>query len=205
MPLATDLSNLFLPSNCAVCARLPKPLCDECFDTLRFESKLVNRGELSGQSIGEYRDQLATVINAFKERGHRNLGALLGNELAKQLTRPDAQLLVAAPSATARGFVPAEIIAGALGKAWAMPVARLRIRPGGQDQSQPHRCDRLVNLVNRTWSPIPLSGKRVLLVDDVVTTGATLTEMARAVVVAGGEPIGFITVAETIPKSLTKF
>jgi predicted amidophosphoribosyltransferase len=85
-----------------------------------------------------------------------------------------------------------------------MPVARLRIRPGGQDQSQLHRSDRLVNLVNRIWSPIPLSGKRVLLVDDVVTTGATLTEMARAVAVAGGEPIGFITVAETIPKSHTK-
>lgn len=204
MSIATDLSNLFLPSNCVICARLPKPLCDECFDALPFESKQVHRGELGGQSIGEYRDEFATVIIAFKERGQRSIGTLLGKELARRLIRPDAQILVAAPSATARGFVPAEVIAGALAKSWTMPVARLRVRPGVRDQSQLHRGDRLVNLVNRIWSPLPLTGKRVLLVDDVVTTGATLTEMARAVAVAGGEPVGFITVAETIPKSHTK-
>ncbi len=204
MSIATDLSNLFLPSKCVVCGRLPKPLCDQCLDSLSLEPRDVWRDELRGQSIGVYRDRLATVINAFKERGLRSIGTLLGKEIAKRLIRPDAQLLVAAPSVMRRGFVPAEVITRAVVDHWDIPVSRLRIKPGGQDQSQLQRSDRMVNLVNRMWSPLPLIGKRVLLVDDVVTTGATLTEMARAVAVAGGEPIGFITVAETIPKIHTK-
>ena len=44
---------------------------------------------------------------------------------------------------------------------------------------------------------IPLVARRVLLVDDVVTTGATLAEGARAVHVAGGAVLGAATVAST--------
>ena len=204
MTIGEDLRNIFLPSRCVICNKYPKPLCDDCLSKLPITARQVIRADLVGNAVSVYRDDIATCINAFKERGQRSIGTLLGKELARRLIRPDAQLLVAAPSATARGFVPAEVIAGALAKSWTMPVARLRVRPGVRDQSQLHRGDRLVNLVNRIWSPLPLTGKRVLLVDDVVTTGATLTEMARAVAVAGGEPVGFITVAETIPKSHTK-
>jgi predicted amidophosphoribosyltransferase len=43
-------------------------------------------------------------------------------------------------------------------------------------------------------------GKRIILVDDVVTTGATLLEAARAVASAGGVVVGFLTFAETLLK-----
>jgi ComF family protein len=205
MSLAADLVDLFLSSKCLLCNRLPKQLCDECLIAMPFEVRHVSRNDLSGQSIGEYRDQLATTIKAFKERGQRSIGALLGREMAKRLVRPQAELLMAAPSSARRGYVPAEVIAQALSKSWSIPVARLRIKPGGQDQSRLPRIDRLVNLTNRVWSPLPLGNKRILMVDDVVTTGATLAEMARAVRAAGGEPIGFVTVAETLPKSHTNF
>jgi predicted amidophosphoribosyltransferase len=52
---------------------------------------------------------------------------------------------------------------------------------------------------------MPLNEKRVLLIDDVITTGATISEMARAVTEAGGVAVTFITVAETLPKSHTNF
>jgi predicted amidophosphoribosyltransferase len=45
-----------------------------------------------------------------------------------------------------------------------------------------------------------LRGRRVLLVDDIVTTGSTLIEAERAVIAAGGESVGFLTIAETVRK-----
>jgi orotate phosphoribosyltransferase len=45
-----------------------------------------------------------------------------------------------------------------------------------------------------------VKGRRVILVDDVVTTGATLLEAARAVTSAGGEVVGFLTFSETLLK-----
>jgi len=43
----------------------------------------------------------------------------------------------------------------------------------------------------------PVSGA-VVLVDDVVTTGASLREAARAMAAAGNQVVGFVTIAETI-------
>jgi len=165
----------------------------------------VQRNQLSGFAVSEYRDQIATCINAFKERGHRNFAKLFAKLIAAQLTKPAATLILPAPSLGDRGFVPAEQIAYALGRIWQLPVARLMLRPGGGDQSELKRIDRIANLNHRIWSPTPLHGKRVLLLDDVVTTGATIGEMARAVAEAGGVVATFITVAETMPKSHTKF
>ncbi len=203
MSLFRDLADLLLPAKCVICNRLPRSLCEECLSKILLHPRAVMRQGLSGYSLGVYRDELAEVINAFKERGHRNLGGLLGRELASRLAPNRAEVLVGAPSASNRGFVPAKLIAASVAITWGVGLSSLRIMPGAADQSKLHRNQRLSNLVGRMWSPTALTGKRVLLVDDVVTTGATLAEMARAVTVAGGQPIGFITVAETIPKTLT--
>ncbi len=47
-------------------------------------------------------------------------------------------------------------------------------------------------------------GRQVILFDDIVTTGSTMLESARAVTMAGGKVIGFLAFAETILKTRSK-
>ena len=66
------------------------------------------------------------------------------------------------------------------------------------DQALLSREQREVNLAGSMLAK-PLSGP-VVLIDDVVTTGASLREAARAMAAAGNQVAGFITIAETILK-----
>jgi orotate phosphoribosyltransferase len=49
-----------------------------------------------------------------------------------------------------------------------------------------------------------VSGRQVIILDDVVTTGSTILEAARAVAAAGGIVVGFLGFAETILKTASK-
>lgn len=209
MTIAEELSNLFLPSRCEICQRLPKPICDDCWSRIIFAPREIHKAGLTGQSITDYRDVVADLLNAFKDRHQRKLGERLADRVPTLLERPKADLLVFAPSSArnlaARGYVPAEVIANRLARAWRLPVMSLRLATTAHHQSELDRNQRLSNLVGAMSAGRPLIGRRVVLVDDIVTTGATLAEMARAVEQAGGVVAGFITVAETIPKSHTNF
>lgn len=208
MSLIEDLSNLFLPTQCELCGRLPKPICDSCWASLNFARRNVSREGLAGWSITEYSEDIANLLNAFKERGQQNIGKRLARKILELVPRPSVQLLAAAPSSkvnfAARGFTPAEVIARELGRTWGLPVTTLRLEHSRQDQSQLDRSHRLINLAGVMTANGPLRQKSLLLVDDVVTTGSTLSEMSRALVEAGGLVGGFITVAETMPKTHTK-
>jgi predicted amidophosphoribosyltransferase len=164
----------------------------------------VIRGRFFGYAICDYSSDAANLLNEFKDRGQVKVGQLLADQIPKLVSRPEVDLIIYAPSSkqnfTDRGFVPAKIIANRLSKSWSLPLASLELTPA-KDQSSLNRATRLQNLVGHMTAVRPLLGERVLLVDDIVTTGATLTEMARAVVEAGGQVSGFITVAETLPKS----
>ncbi|MFM6978330.1 MAG: ComF family protein [Micrococcales bacterium] len=208
MSIAAQLSTLLLPSKCVICNRLPHSICDECWRSLPIFLRLIDKSGLQGSAVIEYSEKTANFLNAFKERGQRKLGELLAGEIVQLFPRPAADRLVAAPSSAknfaSRGFIPAEVIARTLARAWRLPIERLWLEERHGDQSELDRDHRLSNLVGAMSAKRPLSGQRVLLVDDIVTTGATLIEMARAVREAGGTVVGFVTVAETIPKTRTK-
>jgi len=172
------------------------------------QPRAVTRKNLHGFAVIDYSTETANLLNAFKERGQRKLGERLAGEIVRLLPRPDVDILLAAPSSTrnfaARGFTPAEVIAKILAKSWRLPMGTLRLTEKLGDQSELDRSHRLSNLVGAMTARRPMRDKKVLLVDDIVTTGATLTEMARAATEAGALVAGFITVAETIPKTRTK-
>ncbi len=82
--------------------------------------------------------------------------------------------------------------------------AALRFERSVADQAALSVEQRSSNLVGSMVASAVVSGQRVILIDDVVTTGTTLIEAARAIAEAGGEVVGFLTFSETILKTRAK-
>ncbi len=98
-----------------------------------------------------------------------------------------------------REFNQAEYLADAVGKAFAKPVWKRCIRrvKDTPTQTRLSREERLANLRDafEARDGVGLKGKRVVLVDDVFTTGATLDACARVLRVAGAADVWVLTVA----------
>lgn len=144
------------------------------------------------------------LIRAFKEFGQTSVGKFMAPQMAALLAGQTGYL-VAVPSSRAnqikRGYSPAFLLARRVATAARLPtIDALRISRSVADQAGLGIDARRQNLEGSMVAGQGVKGKRVILVDDVVTTGATLLEAARAVSAAGGEVVGFLTFAETLLK-----
>jgi predicted amidophosphoribosyltransferase len=109
-------------------------------------------------------------------------------------------LLVAVPdrraSLRARGYRPVRRLADRAG----VRVSRgLRFARQPRDQRSLGRRARLDNVGFAMVADRSVRGTRVIVIDDVLTTGATMTEAARAISAAGGEVVGAAVLARTAP------
>jgi len=202
--VAGFLQELVLPVDCAGCGTAGPALCRDCRARLAPQVTVRTVDRLPVTSALAYRGVVQPVLVAFKNEGRTGLAPPLVEALraavAAAVAPVDGDDLVLVPmprtqrSAVERGYDPVRLL---LRRA-RLPhsdVLRLVRRPG--DQIRLGREARFANVARGTASRIRLDGRRVLLVDDVVTTGATLTEAARAVRAAGGSVVGAATVAST--------
>lgn len=196
-----QLLEALLPSTCVGCRKVGRTLCSSCLGALEPRPRIVNRG-IEGWAAIDYEKVAINAINAFKEHGRT---ALLGEfcQLLDGIELPANAVLVGLPSTTSatrkRGFVPAELLADRLARRRSLRSAHALVFARKiSDQSTLSREQRARNLADSMLAK-PLHGP-VVLVDDVVTTGASLREAARAMVAAGNQVAGFITIAETILK-----
>jgi ComF family protein len=148
------------------------------------------------------------VVAALKFRGAIPVGGLMAAQLAANLPadlRPRAgepAAIVPVPPQRSRrrrrGFDPADVLARALGRRLGLPVRRClrrRDRAGRQVGASRAQRRRQGRIVVRACAPSP---GRVLLLDDVHTTGATLEACARELRAAGAETVAAITYARTL-------
>ncbi|MEU8932542.1 phosphoribosyltransferase family protein [Streptomyces sp. NPDC048409] len=200
-----DLTDLVLPAECGGCGTPRTVLCPECRAALsgavprRVRPVPEPRGLPAVYAAAAYADAVRAALLAHKERGALALAGALGAALAGAVRagRPGIGplLLVPVPSAPwavrARGHDPVRRIALAAAAelrrtgvpARAVPV--LRQRRAVADQSGLNSRQRVANIDGAlevvAGGARLLAGGRVVLVDDLVTTGATLAEAARAV------------------------
>jgi predicted amidophosphoribosyltransferase len=196
-----QLLDTLLPSTCVGCRKVGRTICDACLAQIEPHPRQVNRG-ITGWSAIDYGKVATSAINAFKEHGRT---ALIGEfcRLLDGIELPQNAVLVGLPSTASatrkRGFVPAELLADRLARRRSLRSAHALVFSRKiADQARLSREQRASNLAGSMLSK-PLSGP-VVLVDDVVTTGASLREAARAMLAAGNQVSGFITIAETILK-----
>ena len=157
-----------------------------------------------GQSAFDLDQNLANLILAFKDRGRTALADYLARQLLKPLQAFDSSklTLVALPSSRAalvrRGFDSNWLLAKALAKNCQWPAAKglLKFSRQPSDQRNLSAAGRMANLHGSMTAPKGTAN--VLLIDDIVTTGASLLDGRRALIEAGFTVEGFITIAETL-------
>src|ERR1700712_1123621 len=200
MRLLPDLLDLVLPSSCVCCGRAGALWCQSCRPASEPAPVVLQSvpAVLPVFAAGEYGGALRNALLAFKERGQRALAAPLAGYLSDAVDggsrprggRKTQPILVPIPSsrsaARQRGGdhllrLVAEV--GPQNGLEVLPVLRL---PGrGRGLAPVAGAQRSANLTNRMRAVPASTDRPVLIVDDIVTTGATLTEASRALRAAG--------------------
>jgi ComF family protein len=211
-----ELLNLLLPTPCCGCKKLGAILCVECHNALIGSPRKVSRETLDGWAFCSFDESVSRILNAFKEEGQTRVAASLATKMLPLLanftaTYPEHKglVLVSVPSRSKsfikRGFVPARVLAQQIARqSGNRSVAALKFIREVEDQASLGSRERSTNLVESMSSNFPLRSYRVLIIDDIVTTGATIREAARALSAAGAEVVGFLTFAETMLKTATQ-
>lgn len=152
---------------------------------------------------GEYEGVLRTAILALKHHGHDELADPLAERLAARVRLAswagEVGLVVPVPShplhRLRRGWTAAQLLARDVARRCGVPEVRVLRRRGLGRQAGRSRTQRLA-LPPRTFEArADLAGARVLVVDDVTTTGATLSRVARALLDAGAGAVFCAAVA----------
>jgi ComF family protein len=152
-----------------------------------------------------YSGAIKDTIHAYKFGGKRAAAVDLANSLQVLLPRvPKDTLIVPIPTATKRmrerGFDHASLLAKNYATQLGKEYASLLVRTDQHRQLGHNKNERTTAARGsmRLKSGVHLQGVTVLLVDDVVTTGSTLTEAARVLREAGAAHIDAIVVAQTV-------
>jgi ComF family protein len=155
-------------------------------------------------AIAPYDGPVRALVLAHKERGRLALSGPLADALARAASAGAPDVLVWVPSRRAairsRGYDHARRLAIRAARRLGVPaVPAVLVARRLADQSGLNAADRAANLAGafRVDSHVALSlaGRRIVVVDDVMTTGATLAEAARALRAEGLDVVGAAVVA----------
>jgi ComF family protein len=221
------LLELVFPPRCVGCGRRGFSLCQQCRTELpmleagicaRCASLRPTNGTCRGcrqlspqltsiRAVCAYHGAARKAVHTFKFRSGRYLAPILGELLRAELERRPIRvdLLVPVPISPSRlrdrGYNQTELLARqvetAVGAMLLTDVLQRKDRPAQQTLTA---ADRLTNLDTAITCAAPdrVSGKRVLLVDDVCTTGATLSACAEVLVEAGAARVGALVFARDL-------
>jgi competence protein ComFC len=158
------------------------------------------RGFDAAYSYGAYEGVLRELIHLYKYGKVRTLARPLSGLLLQALPRDEAfDATVPVPlywrRRMQRGFNQAELLARGLARSTGIPVVKAlgRVRPT-PTQAGLSNSARRQNMA-RAFRSRSVQGKRILLIDDVMTTGATAASCALALKQAGARRVALLTVA----------
>ncbi|MEV7553480.1 ComF family protein [Amycolatopsis sp. NPDC089917] len=192
----TKLLDLLIPARCASCGAPGAPCCATCrtaWGSLSEITRAPTAGLVPVYALARYADDARRLILAYKERGRRDLAPSLGRAVAEALVHlpgPAAEpCLVPVPSRRHASRVRGgphvrrlaeecvKVLAGKGKPAKVAPI--LALRSGVRDAVGLTRAERAVNLDGRVRLVPGARPESVVLLDDVITTGATAAACVR--------------------------
>jgi predicted amidophosphoribosyltransferase len=214
------LVELVLPQRCVVCAagriqlcercrgdlpRLVRPLCERCGNPtawpVRRCRECANRriAFARARAAVVYDDRVRLLVAAWKERGLRRLACTAAEITAESIGARDVPLtfVPADPDrGLRRGHHPAAALGRELAKLWQTDCLDLLERRVGRRQRGLPLTARRAN-VRGAFSSRP-APPRIVLVDDVYTSGSTVNEAARALKRVGVRRVEVVTFARAV-------
>jgi ComF family protein len=206
---------IFFPDQCVGCGRIGSLLCPACTDHLAPYPYHVERvpTTIDLVQVGyQFDPTLRAAIHQLKYRGNRRIARPLGQLLAQRHAGLVglADCLIAIPlhptRLAERGYNQAHELAQVLSRAWGIPALAaqaphglVRLRATAQ-QAKMATHERAANVAEAfAWHGNQPPPARVLLIDDVLTTGATMAACAAALRAAGSSWVGGCALARSRP------
>ena len=220
-----DFVDLLFPRCCEACEGAlvgnESIICTQCQVTLpRVESDSGAKAAVSAKFVG-YREvkgivsflaftkrgKVQNLLHALKYKNKPEVGVLLGKMMAQELVEkggfPVADLIVSVPlhkkRRRERGYNQSDAFAEGLSEITGIPwsgnvLARVRYTKSQTGKTKVERQENVKDIFEAPESQ-QIRGKRIILVDDVLTTGATLESCLKVLLQAGSDDIYVMTIA----------
>lgn len=206
------LSDLLFPEKCILCGCILEKDAQDLCKTCRIEAPECGRSKAklpfldSSTALWYYQGPVRRSILRYKFYGKRNYSAAYARLLGMKLMKEDrlqvdmiTWIPISAKRLKKRGFDQCQLLAQALGSEVQLPVIRLLDktvdnRPQSRITGYAHRKANVLG-VYTAIDPQRMLGKRILLLDDILTTGATAGECARVLRTAGAEEVHLAVIA----------
>ncbi len=211
-----SIFDFFLPRFCAGCEKKlnvnEKPVCEECLKTIltvseeriqnEYDRKFRSEGIISGfysKYVFETDKKLQDIIHALKYNRKFALGNFLGENISEGIKSLNWNIDLILPipihhlKKAERGYNQSDFIANGLSKSLNIPYSKNIIKRSRYTESQTKLDikERANNVANafRIKNLKTIKGKNILLVDDVITTGATILECGKALITSGAKTV----------------
>lgn len=212
MPLLETIIKFFAPHSCLSCSAEGGLLCDNCWEKLKsaepecykchkqnrnsktckecYKTSYISNVWVRSNYVFTPKDLIHTLKFKRAYEAHKIIAKAMAESLGKLNPKTEIVPITTSNSRKReRGYDQSELIAKELSRKLNLPYRRYLLRLGNTRQLGAGRSKRLMQLNNSYYVPYNIKGKHILIIDDVLTTGATLESAAKALKKAGAKKI----------------